>query len=157
ARIVLVDHLPTTTSGKIDRKALSRVAVSERSLVEHDEDYRDWTETERSVALIWERLLGTSPIGRDESFLELGGDSLLAARLLVETYTQVGATPPFSALFGNPTIRVWSAHVERAVAEAASVEAPASDATTADSAQPFPLLVGQRQIVLLDQLARPLP
>jgi amino acid adenylation domain-containing protein len=87
AHIVKLASLPTTPSGKLDRKALPTVrGLSARSSV--------WsraaaTKIERTLLAIWKEVLGFDEIGLDENFWELGGDSLRAMRLIVR-YREAG-------------------------------------------------------------------
>lgn len=74
-----VDALPLTASGKVDRTALADVAVVEPSAARAIDVPRD--AIERDVARIFEVLLETSPVGRDDDFFLLGGDSLMASDL----------------------------------------------------------------------------
>ena len=57
------------------------------------------------VRAIWERLLKTSPLSLDDDFFEMGGDSLLAAEMLVELETLTSQKIPSSILFEATTIR----------------------------------------------------
>lgn len=71
---VVLDELPLTAHGKLDRRALPAPAA----LVT---DYRaPSTETERVIAGVFEELLSLDRVGIDDDFFELGGHSLLAAR-----------------------------------------------------------------------------
>ncbi|MGA6168322.1 non-ribosomal peptide synthase/polyketide synthase [Amycolatopsis magusensis] len=67
---VALDRLPLSTNGKLDRRALPVPAAPETGHVEPD------TETEQALAAIWADVLGTTPIGIEDSFFALGGDSL---------------------------------------------------------------------------------
>jgi acyl carrier protein len=60
---------------------------------------------ERSLARIWEDLLGTAPIGVNDSFFELGGNSLLATQLAVRLGETFPVEVPLRALFEAATIR----------------------------------------------------
>jgi len=59
---------------------------------------------EAAVARIFEELLGVRPVGIYDSFFELGGSSLAAARALARLREEMGFTPPLSELFGAPTV-----------------------------------------------------
>ncbi|MGE5291010.1 MAG: amino acid adenylation domain-containing protein [Micromonosporaceae bacterium] len=72
--VLLVDKWPMTINGKIDRSRLPRPDTSDR-------DYEPPEgEDEAVVAEVWAQLLDEGPVGRNDDFFELGGDSLLAAR-----------------------------------------------------------------------------
>ncbi|MER6873995.1 phosphopantetheine-binding protein, partial [Amycolatopsis sp. NPDC000673] len=79
-RIVLVDALPTTAGGKPDRLA---VAALEAAEPDRARPYRaPRTGTEQEIVRIWERVLSRSRIGAEDDFFRLGGESLLAMRVL---------------------------------------------------------------------------
>jgi surfactin synthase thioesterase subunit/aryl carrier-like protein len=87
AHIVKLPSLPTTPSGKLDRKALPTVrGLSARSSVS---SRAAATKVERTLLAIWKDVLGFDEIGLDEDFWELGGDSLRAMRLIVR-YREAG-------------------------------------------------------------------
>ena len=92
-RVGMAERLGLTSSDPGTANARSRVEVA---------DPRDETET-RLVA-IWERLLKQAPIGVDEDFFALGGDSLLALQLLLEVEREFGTRFPDSVLYASSTI-----------------------------------------------------
>lgn len=61
-------------------------------------------DTEKALAEIWQQILGFQGIGRQDHFLELGGDSLLAIQILAQANTQLNITCSLSAFLQNPTI-----------------------------------------------------
>jgi FkbH-like protein len=61
--------------------------------------------TEKRLLKIWEELLKVSPIGVDDDYFELGGDSLMAVSLFVEIEQQFAQTLSLAALFSSPTVR----------------------------------------------------
>ena len=70
---VLLDRLPLTVSGKLDRRALPApdVRVEQKAFV------APRTGAERVLAGIWAELLGADRVGAEDNFFELGGDSIL--------------------------------------------------------------------------------
>jgi amino acid adenylation domain-containing protein len=95
-----VDALPLDSSGKVDRRALSTLepVVRERA----GTPARD--ELERQLAEIWEDVLEVSPIGVDESFLDLGGDSLSAAVVVARVESETGQRVTPVALMESSTV-----------------------------------------------------
>ena len=81
------EKLPLTANGKIDRKALTAIAVksaeSGRSAPGERDGLAPRTPAERRLAAAWARVLGTPPdgIGRRDHFFDLGGNSLSAVKL----------------------------------------------------------------------------
>ncbi len=102
ASIVVLDALPQTPQGKLDRQALPTPA-GERP--EGSADYvapRD--DEEELVAHVWEWLLGVSPVGVKDDFFELGGHSMLAVRMVAAIERETGRRLPLAALFQQATV-----------------------------------------------------
>jgi thioesterase domain-containing protein/acyl carrier protein len=64
----------------------------------------DPSSTEQILTQIWERLLGTSPIGRDQNYFDLGGDSSLAVQMFAEIEKIFGTKLPLVTLYEASTI-----------------------------------------------------
>ena len=93
--------MPLTTSGKINRNALPDVDLS---AVDGGVEYvAPVGETEINLAALMERILGYSPIGRNDDFFALGGDSLAAIELL-SALESSGNHTDIKTLFANPTV-----------------------------------------------------
>ncbi|MFC0575579.1 acetoacetate--CoA ligase [Paraburkholderia solisilvae] len=60
---------------------------------------------------LWERLFDLSPIGRDDSFFDLGGDSLLAAAMIAEVQQATGATISLATLLAAPSVAQLATHI----------------------------------------------
>jgi amino acid adenylation domain-containing protein len=102
AAFVSLASLPLTPSGKVDRKALPAPNCRREGPGEEYQAPRDGLESE--LAALWEDMLGVEQVGRTESFFDLGGDSLLAVRLLSRAEEIFGIELPLSALYCCPTI-----------------------------------------------------
>ncbi|HEY6397226.1 MAG TPA: amino acid adenylation domain-containing protein, partial [Solirubrobacteraceae bacterium] len=113
-QIVVVDKIALTPSGKVDRRALpvpnGRGATDERVPPSN--------ELERSLAVIWKRLLGRGIVGIDEDFFELGGHSLLAVQLAHAIEDELGRTCTLPMVFRDPTIRALAAELHAGGADA---------------------------------------
>jgi aspartate racemase len=97
---VLLQAMPLTPNGKINRRALPVAEVEVRS----DETAVATDAFQAQLVKIWEEVLGKKPIGIRDNFFELGGHSLLAARLMHRIGHAVGKTLPLAMLFEAPTI-----------------------------------------------------
>ncbi len=98
---VVLDELPRTINGKIDRAALPRPA-GRPAWAGHFESPA--TPTQEALVSIWEQLLDTRPIGIQDNFFDLGGHSMLAVRMTSEVERLLGKRLPLVALFQNATI-----------------------------------------------------
>jgi acetoacetyl-CoA synthetase len=76
----------------------------------------DGGKTTSLLTAIWERLLQRSPIGADENFFDLGGDSLLAITLFLEIAKATGRDLPITTIYEAPTIAELAATLEREAA-----------------------------------------
>jgi acyl transferase domain-containing protein len=79
-------------------------------------------EVEERVAGLWRRVLGLEQIGIHDSFLELGGDSLLATRLMSRLREELAVDLPMDRLFAEPTVAAVAAAVVEARAGGAGEE-----------------------------------
>ena len=106
AAVVVVEALPLTVNGKLDTRALPAPEYQE---VDH---YRaPGNPTEEILAGIYAQVLGLQRVGVDESFFELGGDSLAAMRLVVAIKSSLKATLPVRAVFEAPAIVQLAARI----------------------------------------------
>lgn len=103
AAFVSLPTLPTTSTGKVDRKALRPPAVD--TSVETIAALPA-SRLEEDLVRIWARVLGVDRVGLEASFFDLGGHSLLAVRMLMEVERELGFTVPLAALFqGGASIK----------------------------------------------------
>ncbi|MGB8793821.1 MAG: amino acid adenylation domain-containing protein, partial [Mycobacterium sp.] len=99
AALVVLDALPLTVNGKLDKRALP---APEYQDVDH---YRAPTDAvEEILAGIYAQVLGLDRVGINDSFFELGGDSLSAMRLVAAVNTGLDAGLSVRALFESPTV-----------------------------------------------------
>ncbi len=98
----VLDALPMTPTGKIDRRALPAPDRSEVGRARSAIAPRD--EIEARLATVWEEVLDVRPIGVTDSFFDLGGHSLLAIRLLARVEETFGRRLALSSLFLGPTL-----------------------------------------------------
>ena len=78
ARIVALPSLPLTPAGKVDRQALPAPAIGPAA------QEAPQGAAEEAMAAIWQRLLKCERLGRQDSFFELGGDSILALQVVAQ-------------------------------------------------------------------------
>lgn len=95
-QIMVLDQLPLTRNGKIDRRALPAP-----NRVSHAAFRAPQGETEHALAKLWQTLLGHEPVGRDDDFFRLGGHSLTVARLGAQIDAFFGVALTMRQLFNN--------------------------------------------------------
>lgn len=99
---VVMNELPLTANGKIDRRALPAPTAQTSAL--KAEHVAPRNNIERMLASIWGRVLNASDIGIHDDFFDLGGHSLIGIQLLGQVEQQFNRTLPLKSLFEAPTI-----------------------------------------------------
>jgi amino acid adenylation domain-containing protein len=102
AAAVLLDALPLTPSGKLDRRSLPAPGTDRPALA--DEYVAPGGPLEEVLAGIWSRVLGVERVGVHDNFFDLGGDSLLSLRVVARIREALQAELPLRALFERPTV-----------------------------------------------------
>ncbi|MCW0464408.1 Tyrocidine synthase 3 [Xanthomonas sacchari] len=100
ASLTVLDALPLTANGKIDRRALP---APQRN-ADADET-RPADAAEQRLATLWAELLGLPQVGVTTSFFQLGGHSLLAARMAARVAAEWQVQLPVRVIFDRPTVR----------------------------------------------------
>jgi amino acid adenylation domain-containing protein len=100
SHFIQVDSLPLTASGKVDRKSLPKPAGAPQRA----ESRGPSDGLERGLCRLWQSLLGLHAVGVQDSFFDLGGHSLLVARLVREIELEFGTRLPLAAVFESPTV-----------------------------------------------------
>uniref|UniRef100_UPI0006851D27 thioesterase domain-containing protein n=1 Tax=Mycobacterium sp. URHD0025 TaxID=1298864 RepID=UPI0006851D27 len=108
AAVVVLDDLPLTVNGKLDKRVLPAPDYSEA-----DRYRAPSNPIEQTVARIYGEVLGLERVGIDDSFFDLGGDSLLATRLIATINSNLGTGLPVRTIFGAPTVSALAQHVGR--------------------------------------------
>ncbi len=125
AAVVVMDALPLTVNGKLDKRALP---VPE---YQDTDRYRaPATHTEEILAGIYARVLGVERVGVDDSFFDRGGDSLSAMRLIAAVNTALDAGLSVRTVFEAPTVAQLAPRIGR------------------DEGRLEPLVAGQRPAVV---------
>lgn len=157
ADLVVLDELPLTATGKIDRRSLASRPLPE-ILSARISAPRD--EMEAALAVIFADILGREKVSPEDDFFSLGGHSLSALRLLARIQIHLGSAPPLAAFFARPTV----AATARWLAEAPPEESPQArlfpmgDAPNAAHATPIYCVAppGERAALRYLHLARAL-
>ena len=137
--VSVFDTFPVTSNGKIDRKAIHRALQdsSDRSDRAHQVPLGP---VEHAVAGQWRALLEVDRVGRGDDFFSLGGDSLLATRLMRGLGDAGLHGAELADVFTKPVLRDFAALLTQGSAEAPTVVRPDPDRRH----EPFPLTDVQR-------------
>jgi amino acid adenylation domain-containing protein len=98
--VTVLPEFPKAPSGKLDRKALPEPVFLNTGSTSR----APATEAERRVAEVFSEVLGCAVTGAEDPFFDLGGNSLLATRLVGELYDRFGVDLPVRTVFDAPTV-----------------------------------------------------
>uniref|UniRef100_UPI0010C0DF70 non-ribosomal peptide synthetase n=1 Tax=Mycolicibacterium sp. CR10 TaxID=2562314 RepID=UPI0010C0DF70 len=145
AAIVVLDALPLTVNGKLDTRALPAPEYH------NGEQYRaPTTAVEEILTDIFVQVLDVDRVGVDDSFFDLGGDSILAMRLIAAINASLGTDLSVRALFDTPTVAQLAPRLDGAAGSREPLvvlERPAA----------IPLSFAQKRMWFIDQLQGPSP
>ncbi|HUG34077.1 MAG TPA: amino acid adenylation domain-containing protein [Anaerolineales bacterium] len=102
ASFVILDAMPLTPNGKVDRKALP--VLTQDQLATRAEYVPPRTEEERAIAAICAEVLNLERVGLYDNFFDLGGNSLIATRLIFQLQEHFQVRIPLVRLFESPTM-----------------------------------------------------
>ena len=117
---VYMDSLPLIGPGKVNRRALPALGRTRPDLEIPFIFPR--TSVEKKIAAIWAAILDVNQIGTRDRFLDLGGDSLLASRVIAKVLELFLIEVPLRSLFDAPTVADMAALVEQRLAEQSTPE-----------------------------------
>jgi amino acid adenylation domain-containing protein len=99
AAFVVLDRLPLTANGKVDRQSLPAPAI------ESDASYTAPTDpTQEVLCTVFAEVLGVPQVGVHDNFFDLGGHSLLAMRLIGRIRVELGVEVPIRKIFDAPSV-----------------------------------------------------
>ena len=107
--ITLLENLPKTPNGKIDRKALPNP-----DRIGHAAVQKPRNDVEKKIVEIWQEVLGVEQVGIEDDFFALGGHSLLATQIMARVEDFFKTTIPLSKLFESPTVAAMARSIESA-------------------------------------------
>jgi amino acid adenylation domain-containing protein/non-ribosomal peptide synthase protein (TIGR01720 family) len=132
-RFAVLEALPYTLNGKLDREALRARVASQEAVALYREPQGD---TARKLAAIWHAILGGEPVGLDDRFHARGGDSIAIMRMQAAIRAELRVNLRLDALFADRSLEELAALVDASEAE--------------DLTQPLPLKAAMRSTTAKD-------
>jgi len=103
SRFIILNIFPLNQNGKVNRKVLQDISLSENT--ERHNCVLPGTKTERALAELWEEILAIKKISIEDNFFDLGGSSLHALKLISVIKTKFGVNLLFKTLYEKQTIK----------------------------------------------------
>ncbi|WP_147203649.1 non-ribosomal peptide synthetase, partial [Segetibacter aerophilus] len=107
--LIELEDLPLTSNGKIDKKALPEAGEPEEQT---DQFIAPASDIELKLAEVWQDLLEVEDIGVHDDFFKLGGDSLLAIRVISAIRKKLGVEVDINLIFEYPTIAQLAKNIQ---------------------------------------------
>lgn len=108
--VVVLDQMPMTANGKLDRARLPRPSLHDRT----DATRGDADDTlVRTLSELWAEMLALPHVNGDDDFFELGGDSLVAVKIFAALDDRYGINLPLAALLQHSTCVELAALIQR--------------------------------------------
>ena len=145
---VIMEEMPLTPNGKVDRKALPEPDQSRPEM--ETEMVSPRTPVEERLAGIWAEVLGLERVGITDNFFARGGHSLLATQLISRVRDTFQVEVPLRRLFEQSTIAGLAEIIEAALGAGQGAQAPSIVRVSRDSE--LPLSFAQQRLWILDQL-----
>ena len=157
-RVVLCDALPRGPTGKLHRLSLANSLdippIEESRPVDRDQTGSSAGQWEAEISTIWCDVLDRQTVGRTDSFFELGGESLMAARVLARVGQITGVDLPIECVFGDGSTVAGMSRLVELVQNGESIGSASASGpiTPRDAGAPIPLSFSQERLRFLSEL-----
>ncbi|MFC0215901.1 non-ribosomal peptide synthase/polyketide synthase [Paenibacillus chartarius] len=145
SHLVVLERMPLTPNGKIDRRALPEPAGLQLKATAYAAPA---TETEKRLVEVLEAVLGTTGIGVNDDFFQLGGHSLKAMSLVSHVHKAFGVALPLRLVFEAPT----AAQMARFIDEETGAAAPFAAILPIEARESYELSSAQKRLYILNQI-----
>ncbi|MEH1866379.1 MAG: amino acid adenylation domain-containing protein [Nostoc sp.] len=145
--IIILDALPITPNGKLDRRALPAPDLHSQL---SDKYVAPRNPIEEILALIWAQVLKVELVGIHDNFFELGGHSLLATQLVSRVRNSLKVELPLRSLFAAPTVAELSQTIQQLQQQDLELSVPPILPRVRDAQ--LPLSYAQTRLWFLDKL-----
>ena len=155
AIIVILERMPVTAQGKLDRGALP--AIDEERIRSLHSFVAPRNAEERQLAKIWSGILGLDRIGVGDDFFRIGGHSLSATQVVSRISKEFGIEVPLADLFDDPTIEGLARSIAQAQGLARKALPEIERLTRREDAEGnvrFPASFAQRRLWFIDRLTQ---
>ncbi len=143
--VVLMDTLPVTSSGKLNRQALPEAMLPEPAAP----SAAPRIPSRELMAGLWGRLLDLADVDDAGNFFELGGHSLLATQMVSRVREAFDVDIPLKVIFEHPTLEAFTAEVETLARLGRPVTPPI---TRLPGGPEYPLSFAQQRLWILNQI-----
>ncbi|NBD32904.1 MAG: AMP-binding protein, partial [Cyanobacteria bacterium] len=136
---IVLDSLPLTPSGKVDRRSLPEPQIARSELTTNYTYTPPSSNLEQQIAEIWQDLLQVDKVGIHDNFFDLGGHSLLIVQVRSRLETLLNREIPLVTLFQYPTIQALATYLNQQSPNSSHLQ------ETANRAQKRSQLMGQQR------------
>ncbi|MCP4137937.1 MAG: amino acid adenylation domain-containing protein, partial [bacterium] len=143
ARFMMIESLPITANGKLDRKELQKSSIDLQQV--QSTHVPPSTETEKQLTAIWKELFKDREIGIRDDFFEQGGHSLKAAVLVTMIHKEMNADIPMVEIFNLNTIEEQARYID------AMQKTHFKSIEPAAAREHYPLSSAQKRMFILQQ------
>lgn len=143
SHFVILDKIPLTPNGKVDRKSLPKPGKNISYSIEYDAPIG---KTEEVLVELWKDILQIEQVGVRENFFSIGGHSLKATTLVSRIFKELNVNIPIKKIFQFPTIRELAIYINAAYKSVYSPIKPI------EKREYYPVSCAQKRIFLLWQL-----
>jgi len=140
---IRLDKMPVTSNGKLDRDSLPSFDIRSTETTEYEAPINDM---EQQIAQIWSQLLKTENVGRNNHFFKLGGNSLLAVKLVHQINLETKKVINLNDVFEVPVLKDLAQRISSSTAK------ELCEIPSAGRAESLPVSWAQQRLWFLNQL-----